>query len=197
MKFTIMFKTTGWILNHASKKAGIDKVTLEKVQKEYRTIVERSSDIGVSNRLLGSYALAAYFIAMNRQSGLSVEENYRIMYDGLKASKLYKAAMGSADNYFSEKNMDSRRVWSQQTHERRYANDWVVDVIEKTDDFEFGFDYTECGACKLFKDEGCFEWAHYLCALDFMTTEMMGVHLERTETLAEGGDRCDFRFSRM
>ncbi len=71
-----------------------------------------------------------------------------------------------------------------------------MNVIEKTDDFEFGLDYHECGVCKLCHDEGCSEYAKYLCRFDFMTSEMMGIQLKRTMTLAEGFNKCDFRFSR-
>ena len=72
----------------------------------------------------------------------------------------------------------------------------MVDVIEQGPDFTFGFDYRECGVCKLCRDEGCPELAPYLCRLDYMTTDMMGIHLERTMTLAEGAPKCDFRFRR-
>ena len=195
MKYSSTFKATGLLLDHAVKIA-INKAVMRDVHQEYLATVNRASDIGDSNKLLGSYALAAYFIALNRKSGLTPEQNYQIMHDCLSTSKLFKLTMGSADNYFSEKNMRSRREWSAQTHQHQYPNDWVVDVLEKTNDYEFGFNYTECGACKLFRDEGYPELASYLCKLDFMITSMMGVHLERTKTLADGDDMCDFRFSR-
>lgn len=94
----------------------------------------------------------------------------------------------------SAKKMQSRRKWSEFTHAKTYKNDWVVDVIEGDGNFKFGFDYLECGVCKLCKDEGCFELAKYLCKLDFMLVEIIGIKLKRTGTLADGNDRCDFRF---
>ena len=197
MKSNVMIKGMGLALNSIVKKVIPNKDVLRSIKKEYQTIMDRAEDIGASNRLLSSYGLAAYFIAMNRKDELSPEENCRILDEGMRSSKLIKAVMGNSKSYFSEKSMESRRQWSKETHEKHYANDWVVDVLEKTDDYEFGFDYTECGVCKLCRDEGCPELAKYLCSLDFMLVEVIGIGLKRTTTLAEGGDRCDFRFSRL
>lgn len=92
--------------------------------------------------------------------------------------------------------MPGRKVWEKASHERKYENDWVVDVLEKTDNYELGYNYYECGVCKLCKDEGCFELAKYLCRLDFVMADIMNMKLERTGTIAEGADFCDFRYSR-
>ena len=196
MKYDMTFKMFGTILNGIMKKQLKDKTALQKLKKEYKAIVLRADDIGSKNNLIGSYVLAAYFIALNRSDDLTPEQNCDIMENGLRNSKLFKMFMGSADDYFSEKKMEFRRQWSKETYKRKYKNDWVVDFLEKTDDYEFGFDYRECGVCKLCRDEGCPELAKYLCRLDFMIVDIMGIHLKRTMTLAEGGEKCDFRFSR-
>ena len=196
MKYNMTFKLLGTILNGLIKKDIQDKDVQKKIKRIYKEIVLRADDIGSQNRLIGSYGLAAYFIAMNRSNTLTPEQNCDIIENGLRNSKLYKMTMGDSKQYFSEKNMESRRKWSKETYERKYKNDWVVDVLEKTPDYDFGFDYHECGVCKLCRDEGCPELAKYLCRLDFMTADMMGIHLKRTMTLAEGYEKCDFRFSR-
>lgn len=196
MKYDMTFKMFGTILNGIVKKQLNDKTAMQKLKKEYKEIVLRADDIGSKNNLIGSYVLAAYFIALNRSDDLTPEQNCDIMENGLRNSKLFKMFMGSGDAYFSEKKMEFRRQWSKETYKRKYKNDWVVDFLEKTDDYEFGFDYRECGVCKLCRDEGCPELAKYLCRLDFMIVDIMGIHLKRTMTLAEGGEKCDFRFSR-
>lgn len=60
---------------------------------------------------------------------------------------------------------------------------------------DLGYDYYECGICKICKDEGCPELAKHLCKLDFMMADLMNAKLVRTKTLAEGADYCDFRYS--
>ena len=196
MQYNLTFRMMGMILNGIVKKEIRDRAVQLAIGKTYKSIVLRASDIGSGNTLLGAYGLAAYFIAMNRCDGLTPEQNCAIMENGLRNSKAYKLTMGSADSYFSEKHMAARRKWSKETYARKYPNDWVVDVLEMTDDYDFGFDYHECGVCKLCQDEGCFEYAKYLCRLDYMTSDMMGIRLVRTKTLADGDEKCDFRFSR-
>ena len=198
MEYSFMFKGFGAVLSGITKKALNDKKVNSQIKKSYKEIVLRAKDIGKSNNLLSSYALAAYFIAMNREDGLSAEENYKILDNGLRNSKLLKAFMGDSKGYFSEKHMEFRRKWSKLTNSeenrKKYPNDWVVDVVEGNGDFVFGFDYRECGVCKLCRDENCFELAKYLCKLDFMLVEIIGIKLKRTGTLADGCDKCDFRF---
>ena len=186
----------GTVLNGIVGAEISDRQVQKKIRSTYREILDRADDIGAHNTLLGAYALAAWFISMNRCDGLTPEENCGIMEKGLRNSRIYRATMGTADSYFSEKHMEARRKWSKETYEKKYRNDWLVDVIEKGDDFEFGFDYHACGVCCLCRDEGCPEYAKYLCRLDYMTSDMMGIRLKRTMTLAEGDPVCDFRFSR-
>lgn len=173
-----------------------DKSVRKAIKAEYKAIIGRAKDIGAKNKLLSSYLMAAYFIAMCRCSGLSPEEGGRAMDDGLRRSKLFKVMMGSAQDYFSPKRIAGRQEWSRQTYERKYENDWVVDILVDGPDYDMGFDYRECGVVKLCRDEGCPELAQYLCRLDFTIMEIMGIGLKRTMTLAEGGEKCDFRLTK-
>lgn len=186
----------GWFYSHACKrqmKKQYGRETLQKAKQEYRTIIRRAKDIGPS-RLLNAYCMAAWLIALNRSTGSSAEENYALFRDGLRGSRLFAIAIGTADTYLDEKKLPGRLTWAAESKERRYENDWVVDVLPGGKTFELGYDYLECGACKLCRDEGCFELAQYLCRLDFVLADMMGMELERTTTIAEGGERCDFRY---
>ena len=198
MKYDGMSKIYGMLISGIIKDKIKDKAVRKEIKRKYKEIVERADDIGGSkNNLIGSYLLAAYFIAMNRTTGLTPEENIDIMDKGMRNSGLVKAFMGDSKGYFSEKKMQFRREWAKETHKRKYKNDWVVDVLEKTDDYQFGLDYTECGVCKLCRDEGCPELAKYLCRLDYMLVEIMGLGLHRTMTLADGYEKCDFRFIKL
>ena len=196
MKYDVTLNMMGKVLKRMIATQITDKNKLKAIQDEYKTIILRADDIGNKNKLIMSYALAAYFIAMNRHGGLTPEENFKLLDDQIRTRKLVKALMGSSKNYFSEKNMESRRAWSKQTYERKYKNDWVVDVLEKTPEYEFGLDYRECGVCKLCRDEKCPELAKYLCGLDYTLVDIMDIRLIRTMTLAEGGTKCDFRFQK-
>jgi hypothetical protein len=59
---------------------------------------------------------------------------------------------------------------------------------------EFGVDYTEC--VKYLTRQGAPELAPNLCWLDYPMCKAMQVKLVRTETISQGCERCNFRFSR-
>ena len=133
---------------------------------------------------------------MNRSTGKTAEENYEIFKNGLCASKLFHKAVGNVDSYLDEKKMPGRLAWSEESHKRKYENDWVVDILPANSEYDLGYDYYECGICKLCKDEGCPELAQYLCRMDYVLADIMDMKLTRTKTIAEGADMCDFRYSR-
>lgn len=201
MEYNNTVKLFGWFYNRAfqkeyRKRLGKNSEVCYKIKNEYQQIVTRAKDIG-NSKLLSAYCMAAYFIAVNRNTGLSPEENYEIFERGLYGSKLFHMALGKADSYLNTKKLAGRKEWSRQSYERKYENDWVVDILEGNEQYELGYDYHECGVCKLCRDEGCFELAKYLCKLDFVMADMMGMRLERTQTIAEGAAYCDFRYSRQ
>jgi hypothetical protein len=63
-------------------------------------------------------------------------------------------------------------------------------------DFDIGIDYVKCGNYKFVKDQGTEEFAPYVCMSDIALSNAMGWGLIRTETLADGCERCDFRFKK-
>ena len=155
-----------------------------------------AKEIGKS-RLLSSYIMTSYFIAMNRSTGKSAEENYILFRDGLCASKLFHKVIGDVEQYLDPKKMPGRLQWSADSHKRKYENDWVVDILPGTETYDLGYDYHVCGACKLCQDEGCPELAAYICRMDYVLAEIMHMKLVRTGTIAEGAPYCDFRYSRL
>ena len=140
--------------------------------------------------------MGAYYLAMCRETGMTPEENYKVLEKGIATSKMFKLFLGSADNYLSEKRMNQRKAFAKDSHKRLYENDWVWDIVDKDEQYDGGYDYTECGVCKLFKDEGDFELAKYVCKLDFVMFDMIGITLTRTKTIADGDNSCDFRFKK-
>lgn len=191
-------KLYGWFYGSSCRKQlkqRFSAQTYQKVGHEYRKIIRNAKDIGKS-RLMSAYCMGAYFIALNRVTGLTPDENYTLFKDGLYNNVIFRKSMGTADKYLDRKKLPDRLRWSEETHKRRYENDWVLDVLDKTESYELGYDYLECGVCKLCQDEGCPELAKYLCRFDFILADIMGMKLERTMTIADGYPKCDFRYSR-
>ena len=83
------------------------------------------------------------------------------------------------------------------SQERKFSGDWVFSIIDgdgKNKSFDYGIDFTECGICKFFGANDAEELIPYMCATDFIASDALGSGLVRTTTLAEGADKCDFRF---
>ena len=89
------------------KRRGFPKEVAKKIEEEHGKIVARAKDIGKS-KLLSSYIMASYYIAMNRSTGKSAQENFEIFRDGLCASKLFHKVMGDVDSYLDP------RMWGVQ-----------------------------------------------------------------------------------
>ena len=201
MKYGFSQKLFGYFYHSSCMKQAKRQhlqIDSKAIKQEYCAILTRAKDIGKS-RLMSSYCMGAYFIALNRNTTLSPEECYALYKDGLSANQLFHKVVGNADSYLDAKKLPARKKWSADSHKRKYENDWVVDILEggADDDFELGYDYHTCGICSLCRDEGCFELARYLCRMDYVLADMMHMRLVRTQTIAEGAACCDFRYSRI
>jgi hypothetical protein len=74
---------------------------------------------------------------------------------------------------------------------------WVFDFVEgKAGEFDYGVDYKRCAIRELAIANGAADLAPYICLADVPGSDIFGWGLVRTETLAQGGARCDFRFRR-
>lgn len=69
-------------------------------------------------------------------------------------------------------------------------------VMGDGEEFDFGVDYLKCGNYNLATALGAEEFAPYVCMSDIPLGEAIGWGLTRTETLADGCERCDFRFKK-
>lgn len=61
----------------------------------------------------------------------------------------------------------------------------------------YGIDIHECGICKLFNKHGYNKYAPILCEVDEVTSNLAGLKLFRSGTIANGAHKCDFRYSQV
>ncbi len=72
---------------------------------------------------------------------------------------------------------------------------WQVEYLPfQAGEFDYGINYTRCAIFQLAQDAGAADFAPFICQADVVGSDMFGWGLKRTETLAQGGRRCDFRF---
>lgn len=88
-----------------------------------------------------------------------------------------------------------RRAGESQAHP--YPRGYVYSYIPGDGvNFDYGVDYHQCATWTLYQEQGVTQLTPYLCACDFLYSELLSWGLTRTTTLGEGGDRCDFRLKR-
>lgn len=73
---------------------------------------------------------------------------------------------------------------------------WSTEVRLGRDADEYTILYRRCGLCALGRQEGLAHLVPAMCLLDIRAVEWMGGVLYRTQTLADGGDCCDFYICR-
>lgn len=157
---------------------------------------------GDENHLTMNLYMTAAMLAMYqslRARGESVAEAARLIYLGTSSfysgfpSRLLLRWQGRKQ--FSRKRIDQRKHDAAVSQQRRYPDDWVFNIVEGDGQtFQWGMDYTECGIVKYLSRQDAPELAPYLCWIDYPVFAAMRVKLIRTETLAQGGQKCDFRF---
>lgn len=74
---------------------------------------------------------------------------------------------------------------------------FVANIItdkNETHGLGYGVDIIECGICKLFKKHNYQKYVSILCEVDKYTTNLAGLSMIRTDTIANGASKCDFRY---
>ncbi|MEN8165603.1 MAG: L-2-amino-thiazoline-4-carboxylic acid hydrolase [Acidobacteriota bacterium] len=171
----------------------------EEMLDEFRRLIPEIPYIGgrrnpYSGMLVGAAKGLAMYRVIVRHGG-SLEETGELMHRRNRA-RLWRIPRvirhGLVRNLFLRQQEKAVR----RSQARRYPGDWVLEVVESDGEtFDYGMDVTECGDLKFLKTQGAEELCPYICDLDYLMFEAMGVGLHRTRTLAWGCDRCDFRIS--
>lgn len=145
----------------------------------------------MTRHLIRSTTSLALYKAMKAR-GKTAEETGKIIYDAVveRVRHLPPSARLSPED-LARKREQARKSW-----QRRYPSDWVWDFVEGDGvEFDYGYDFFECGTQKLYHAHGADEFLPFYCFLDFVTYRTPGWGFRRTITLAEGHEKCDFRFT--
>ena len=176
---------------------------LQEARQEYEALIPQLPYIGGRQPFTQFLVSTAWFLAMYRvlkRRGETVEEVGVLAY---QASATY---LNSQPRFlrrflgfmsFSPRYLRRLAERALESHQRRYLGDYVYDYIPGDGQtFDYGVDYRECATVKYLTEQGAPELAPYICPADILYSEALGWGLKRTTTLAEGAERCDFRFQR-
>jgi hypothetical protein len=121
-----------------------------------------------------------------------------------RANALVRKALGDSYRRLSEQWARSRpdRNLGQAMASalKTYAADGALDYrVREQSDEAYAFDVTRCSYAEFYKELGEPELGFLLvCSADFAVAEGLGadIKLERTQTIMQGADHCDFRYRR-
>lgn len=176
---------------------------IRESREEYEALIPQIPYIGNKNPLLIFFFPASRYLAIYRvlqRQGRTLDDAGQLIQAMSEAElkaipSFVRRVIGYLwfSRWFSER-LKKRAAESQ---ERKYSGGYVLTYVEGNGrDFDFGIDYTECASCKFLRAQNALELAPYVCAVDKAASEMLGWGLIRTMTLAEGREKCDFRFKR-
>jgi len=173
-------------------------------RQEYEALIPQIPHIeGRRGAALNSFLLItaqelALYKAMKKR-GKTAGEAWEICHEALKLrmerySKLKRWLLGRLMH--SGILIKRMRKLAEAGKQPRFGDFEVRYVIGDGEKFDFGVDYVACGNYKFVLDQGAEEFAPYVCMSDIALSNAMGWGLIRTETLADGCERCDFRFKK-
>lgn len=90
------------------------------------------------------------------------------------------------------------KVLAKRVGTRGHPDGFVANMTfdkKETHGLGYGVDILECGICKLFSKHGYYKYASILCEVDEVTSNLAGLKLIRSGTIANGAAKCDFRYA--
>jgi len=175
-----------------------------EAHQEFESIIPKIPYIGgdenlnTMNLIMASSCLATYRTL--KAHGKSVEEIGKIIYEMCETLVDYpKFILRLIGRLKYGKRYEKKiREWATESQKRQYPGDWVSAFVEGNGrEFDYGFDMTQCGILRFFHAQGADEITPYMCvSVDGIFSKAFNRGLVRTMTLAEGYDRCDFRYKR-
>jgi len=135
-----------------------------------------------------------------KASGKTAEDLGKLIYElnkmGLGEIPKQKA-LAEGDKMFTKESLEKMKKWAEWTQKREYPGNWVAYFVPGDgEEFDYGYNYAECGALKFFQAQGVPELAPYFCLNDFPNSAVYGTGLRRKGTIAQGDGICDFRYKK-
>ena len=182
----------------------IAEAICKDAQKELKIIIPQLPDIGdKSAELDESMIMIAICISYYRaftKHNLSVELLGKMLYDlrSFQFSEMSESEKkATADEFFSSKRLQEQKEWATWSLKCTYPYNWAAKFINGDGkEFDFGTDYKECGVAKVCHKFKADELVPFICLMDLLESDILGLGLVRTKTLADGDNLCDFRFKR-
>ena len=182
----------------------IEKI-LTQMNEEFENLIPKIPYIGgaknfYTNILIQVISNLAIFRILENE-GFTYREIGELFYelaDGhhrLRKESMEKIGRDPAQYPFEKDHINGIKAFAEYTQKRAYPYDWVWDFVEGDGiSFEYGFNVSECGVYKIFKELGAEKYVPLQCMNRIREANIFGYGLFRPQTLAIGAPTCDYRF---
>ena len=181
----------GYVVSRYGKDFA-DRFFRETRQKYEQLIpsVPHIDSFPVLNTFLKISALELAVFKEMKEQGKSASEAWEICHEAIKAKTeampmLLKKLIGWY--FFTDFVKNRARKIS-----GRDLGGFTIEYVEE--EGNWGVNYRRCAIYDFIKEQNAEEFSPYVCLSDMALSDAMGWGLKRTETLADGCDKCDFRF---
>lgn len=147
---------------------------------------------------IGGAIYVATYLAL-KERGYDAARAWELLDE---ATRAHFAGMSAAEKRLASDGMFAWPMkalsrWLAKRSQSAPVGGWVFDYVEgEAGQFDYGVDYHRCAIRELAIANGAADFAPYICLADVPGSDLFGWGLARGETLAQGGQRCDFRFRR-
>ena len=170
---------------------------MKKSRAVYRRLVEEADDIGADNPMVYNELFALAFVAPYLASGKRIPpETIQLMME--RSLYYVKWYFSRTDlNTDKGKNINKRNIvkyvrWYTPEKEAAYPTSFKIDFEGQPHEGACYYRITRCPICAYCKKIGAEEVMPLLCELDNVMIRLQHGVLHREQTIAGGGDYCDY-----
>lgn len=193
-----------WVFEKPMKKVLIEKYEKEyaleiikKSKKVYREIVEKADDIGSDNPMAYNELFALVFVSpyLASEKKIPPETIQEMMRSSLYYLKWFFALTdlntekGKKSN---KKNIVKYEKWYTPEKEKKYPTSFKVDFVGQPYEGACYYRITRCPICAYTEKLGVSELMPLFCELDDVMITLQHGILHRKQTIANGGEYCDY-----
>ena len=193
-----------WLFKRPMKKVLIEKYgkkyaseIIRKSKDVYRLLIERMDEIGDDNPMAYNEMFALVFVApyIASEKKIPPETIQEMMRQSLYSVKWYFSLINlntKRGKEANKKNILKYYNWYTEEKEKLYPTSFKVDFVGEPYEGACYYRITRCPICAYTKKLGVDELVPLFCELDELMISLEHGVLHRKETIAKGGDYCDY-----
>lgn len=170
---------------------------INKSKKVYRELVKNMDDIGEDNPMVYNEMFALVFVApyIASEKKIPPEIVQEMMRRSLYTFKWFFSLVNlntKRGKEANKKNILKYYKWYTEEKEKLYPTSFKVDFVGEPYEGACYYRITRCPICAYTKKLGVDELMPLFCELDELMISFQHGVLHREETIAKGGDYCDY-----